>query len=100
MEGELKHTPGPWDLEPESCGILIVVDENQDEIATIIAANDDDLLTHKEWANGRLISAAPDLLKELKEMIFWFDKKDVRNPSALRAIEDAKNAITKAIGEQ
>ena len=67
-----EHTPGPWFAEPEEAsdhrGIAIVAPGNGWIVATITP--DDDRKTDAiDWANARLIAAAPDLLEALVEFI-------------------------------
>ena len=99
-----KFTPGPWCVGTgtyEGRNIYSVASVTDDEGFTyqpIVASAEDDGI--KCWdANARLIAAAPDLLRYLKEarrtLEMW---KDVAPAVSLCADIDA--AIAKATGEQ
>jgi hypothetical protein len=99
-----KHTPGPWYVGSgtyEGRNIYSVASVTDDEGFTyqpIVASVEDDGI--KCWsANARLIAAAPDLLRYLKEarrtLEMW---KDVAPAVSLCADIDA--AIARATGEQ
>lgn len=100
----IKHTPGPWYVGSgtyEGRNIYSVASVTDDEGFTyqpIVASAEDDGI--KCWdANARLIAAAPDLLRYLKEarrtLEMW---KDVAPAVSLCADIDA--AIARATGEQ
>ena len=99
-----KHTPGPWYVGSgtyEGRNIYSAASVTDDEGFTyqpIVASAEDDGI--KCWdANARLIAAAPDLLRYLKEarrtLEMW---KDVAPAVSLCADIDA--AIARATGEQ
>jgi len=60
-----KHTPGPWetskDAVPEGHIQITVYEPTGRRVATVFETE----------ANARLIAAAPDLLKELKDVREW-----------------------------
>lgn len=67
------HTPGPWYYDPSEYGRTIWADRHGDVVSPTIC----DVLDTTEGlegddpesdANGRLIAAAPDLLKHLREI--------------------------------
>jgi hypothetical protein len=70
MENE--HTPGPWFAEPQEAidrtGIVIVAPGTGRIVATITPA-DRCQADAMDWANARLIAAAPDFLNMLREFI-------------------------------
>lgn len=61
----IKVLPPVWSCEAEALNSIVIVDEQQNEIASVSASNDEDLLTDIEWENARLISAAPQLFEAL-----------------------------------
>jgi hypothetical protein len=67
---EAKHTPGPWFVEPEEAsehrGIAICAADAT--VATILPEEDGPALDETDWANARLIAAAPDLLAALEKI--------------------------------
>ena len=102
-----KHTPGPWLFRtaPTSAGLCHIVSAADWKGAFIygdgIRKGVDDALPKAQElaANARLIAAAPDLLRLLKEarrtLEMW---KDVAPAVSLCADIDA--AIARATGEQ
>lgn len=120
---EFRGTPGPWQTADHYEDCLIVVDSRGYEIVTAetypILSNyserlgvghwsDDErgsltLTNEEQAANAHLIAAAPDLLEALQNMIGAFDNPIVRRklPSDFNkeAIESARAAISKALGE-
>lgn len=61
---EIRHTPGPWHVDgrmiaPDSANVAICVMCDFDSFGGVHDA-------HNAEANGRLIAAAPELLRELK----------------------------------
>jgi len=82
-----KHTPGPWNLYPNNASDWVVRKmfpdgQESHEIARCQSGMD----------NARLIAAAPDLLEALKEI--------EEHTMDLGAIECARAAIAKAVGEE
>lgn len=107
----VKHTPGPWIIEDDTD----IIDQN----GTFIATTHDpasDIGTAREYANARLIAAAPDLLAALKasqEMVersaeVYADRLATDGTShaaenwgaALKITKQVQAAIAKAEGDQ
>ena len=92
-----KHTPGPWEW----------VKDKSDWGGTWIFSGDTPVLdyagcgshdTEISDANAHLISAAPDMLEALREVVSEYDNPD--NGRYLRwAVDDARAAIAKATGD-
>lgn len=66
-----KHTPGPWDFETDDYivyfnGVMPIASIYEDED---FPCADSGVLQAEHEANGRLIAAAPDLLKALKDLL-------------------------------
>lgn len=65
---EIKHTPGPWEIERYSDGLLQIVgdvrviDYDEEHVTTIVEA-----VSYSNEANAKLIAAAPELLADLQE---------------------------------
>lgn len=99
-----KHTPGPWAVEDPMFGELTIVETGKQTyewrfIASIdISPNDPDhsIPIFEAKANARLISAAPDLLAALKELVGQRDA----HFHTLSAWDAARAAIAKAEGSQ
>ena len=65
----MKHTPGPWSNDTIGHIRAVTGDSGEQNIAQLIAPHG---MMHGEYkANGRLIAAAPELLKFV-EMFAWF----------------------------
>jgi hypothetical protein len=75
----MSPTPGPWSVAPEHCtnwwgkhtAGTVVIDANSEPIC---ATNDDRAATEKDFANARLIAAAPDLYDCLAQLVaegYW-----------------------------
>jgi hypothetical protein len=88
-----KFTPGPWF---GVAGMVEVQDDNKADICSCYASNFGQgsigRPRQEEWANARLISAAPDLLYALKNILGSIEIHDDR------AVDIALNAIAKAEG--
>lgn len=103
---EFKGTSGPWEAVADSINsVAIQTEEDGSDVALITADNEKDLLTELEWANARLIAAAPDLLAALQQLTFLHacEQEGIASgqPTAeqwYRAVEEANLAIQKALG--
>lgn len=106
----MSHTPAPWVVVPEGCankpdyfnGVLRIkstaVDETIIDINTNMGfiANKGD----KGFANARLIAAAPDLLKVVKQFLDIAEYLGGKNPAAYKDCKtNAKWAIRKVEGK-
>lgn len=95
---EFKGTRGPWFVSNE--GNLLIRDESGLSIVAkyVVYINDEE-----EVANAKLISAAPELLEALQEMVSIVKKNtypqpDKPNSNYARA-EFAESVISKALGK-
>ncbi len=84
---KIMHTPGPWKIEPhDNC-------DKRYFVGPVMIDNDD--VDHEEAeANGRLVSAAPDLLEILSLIVSEF-KSDPMSVQCfdLRLVERAKRIV-------
>ncbi len=106
-EAKATHTPGPWQaLDNNHTGIDIDIKHEPfagGTIATIWNGADDDAPGEMEWANARLIAAAPDLLAACNELLAML-KEWSANPdemsgfSEFKGVHVARAAIAKATG--
>ena len=93
-----KHTCGPWIAEPEEAsdhrGIAICAPANGWIVATI-TPEEDQQADEIDWANARLIAAAPDLLVACERAL---EKLSLIGglPATVRVLQEA---ISKAKGE-
>ena len=105
----LKHTPGPW--QSVSQGLTHLVSQACDEQFRFAIARvweqdyhpDGPRAAHIEAvANARLISAAPDMLAALQELIAELDNREPPQGHIFRDTGGmilAREAIAKATGE-
>ena len=106
-----RHTPGPWKIEQGTNGDAVITHsdtELRSHVARIYAAT----LCPEHGTvedNARLIAAAPDLLEALQAIAGkgiaglperFDDLTTVNVPVLVKAIWDARAAITKATGQQ
>ncbi|HGP1135696.1 TPA: hypothetical protein ACLF0I_003535 [Pseudomonas aeruginosa] len=65
-----KHTPGPWEIERYSDGLIQIVgdvrivSDDEENVTTVVEA-----VARGDEANARLIAAAPELLEALQVCI-------------------------------
>ena len=89
---ETKHTPGPWRTDARNGFPLDIEDPGEYMIAKATPCA-------KAEANARLISAAPDLLDALKELLDREWQDDEGDYTLEMAHRKARAAISKATGE-
>ncbi|HEP7878028.1 TPA: hypothetical protein VDT20_005735 [Pseudomonas aeruginosa] len=64
-----KHTPGPWEIERYSDGLIQIVgdvrivSDDEENVTTVVEA-----VARGDEANARLIAAAPELLGALQDL--------------------------------
>jgi hypothetical protein len=90
-----KHTPGPWRVmrRANQCGtqaILVVGGANHPQCK----------LEENQWKNANLIAASPDLFNALQVLLFNQTIVDHLSSTDPKALEQARAAIGKAIGEE
>lgn len=89
----MTHTPGPWKIEERQIDDYYVNIQAKVETIAAVLTMDPVYPTKKEMANARLITAAPDLLEALKELVAVPNK---HRPD--RVWDEARAAIAKAEG--
>lgn len=82
------HTPGPW--TQDKYGSVLDTQGNVLRVYGLALASGEE-----EYANARLISAAPDLLFALQRLV---DNVDGGEFISITRIEEARAAIAKATG--
>ena len=95
---ETKHTPGPWHINEHTSGpafdaTRVYIDSGLIQVA--IAERRADSL--EQWANARLIAAAPELLEALKLFTSVMHSK-VTGETEDDALFQGERAIAKALG--
>ncbi|OKS29626.1 hypothetical protein [Pseudomonas aeruginosa] len=64
------HTPGPWEIERYSDGLIQIVgniravSDHEEHVTTVVEA-----VTRGDEANAKLIAASPDLLEALQAVV-------------------------------
>ena len=91
------HTPGPWTAADGPFGIVISGQWGIHPGPSIrLADMPNDERDPETWANARLIAAAPDMLAQLKRLIYFHRTNDTPNTDPWA---DAADVIAKAEGE-
>ena len=85
------HTPGPWTFTPDPHGSL-------DDYMVGPLDGPADAVAVCSSKDARLIAAAPELLKELSEVLAWATVE--RGPLRKQEIDSIRAAIAKATGAQ
>jgi hypothetical protein len=90
----MSHTPGPWTSGDE--GWLIY---GPTEVVAETWPVGEPYVGDQAKANGRLIAAAPDLLREIQNLHYLACIDHATDPRWQFAINEAADAIAKAIGD-
>lgn len=90
------HTPGPWRLEKR--GGTYIVDKPGDGYITrdVCRMDASTMSAFHQDGNARLITAAPDLLKALEDMVICFERFEDTHTALV--MEAARIALGKAVG--
>lgn len=100
-----QHTPGPWQVSLLDPVVVLTEAEHSDPCDSFVAMTMPDsftgrsVATERDYANARLIAAAPDLLTALEDMLAEFGDqrfKVRRDFSKMVKIEAARAAIARA----
>jgi hypothetical protein len=86
-----KHTPGPWQVEPNPFESAPMVSTENRTIAKVLywGGSEDGEVN----ANAHLIAAAPELLEALEDILWSLDHLD------LHEIADKKNSLSDVIAK-
>lgn len=105
---ELKHTPGPWKIIDKNYHASIInpgIDAAGGKISVVLVSVSPNELSgisgkddQEREANAKLISAAPDLLEALHELLLFVQQSGLKIPIAVSTapIGKARAAIKKA----
>ncbi|MGY2363714.1 hypothetical protein ACW9IO_14275 [Pseudomonas azotoformans] len=94
---EIKHTPGPWVVDPDSPTDISPADDLRLGIASISHADEAGgrwLFGDQSKANAKLIAAAPDLLEALEDLLSRCESLSVDGVGPQKVA--ARQAIAKA----
>jgi hypothetical protein len=107
-----KHTPGPWQVQPNNGAYVkradlgtLRIEEGEgsrDEMVLAIILTDCPRLDREAEGNARLIASAPDLLKACQAAMFGLRSYQYGNasPELAENIADVcRAALAKAIGD-
>ncbi|MCX3078418.1 hypothetical protein N2K17_01505 [Klebsiella michiganensis] len=112
MKGYFKGTPGPWVIDANGVQSRWNVDDRHGNAVALTQQLPNDKLWEKRDANTQLISAAPELLIALQQMVsrieYYARLKETEQPNIedwaytynSSDMDDARVAIAKALGEQ
>lgn len=93
----INHSIAPWKVaHAHSTEYIREIKDAQGELIAEVCAFDDEVT--EATANARLMAAAPDLLKALREYVERHEAEG--NPAGLPEYELACTAIAKATGDQ
>ena len=100
-----QHTPGPWCIEHTATTLWLgVVRPNSHKVDDIVCSFDiegyTDEYIERQYANARLIAAAPDLLSALGFAVLWhrMEVSNGRNGMPKQLLDSVETAIINAIG--
>lgn len=97
-----KHsfTPGPWFEHREGFSTVYVEARlRQGVIQEVAACGPTEAGQDSQYANARLISAAPELLEALQQCAEWLDIHAPAGSAESFCVDEAKAAIAKALGK-
>ena len=96
---EFKGTQGKWEVVVGDDNATDVVSDIGVEIAFTPTYNGDKT---EQWHNAKLIAASPDLLSSLQQLLEIYDDQSGKvwtTSSKRRALDNARAAVNKALGE-
>lgn len=104
---DVKHTPGPWNIGSSDLPVSRMSihckghkDSCHSTVALMVSRGVIGISHDEEFANARLIAAAPDLLKALETLLSLHDARVDTADAWNVSMEEARAAISKAIGDQ
>ena len=102
-----KWTPGPWNIGSSDLPVSRMSihckghkDSCHSTVALIVSRGVIGISHDEEFANASLIAAAPDLLKALETLLSLHDARVDTADAWNVSMEEARAAISKAIGDQ
>lgn len=96
---EFKGTRGKWEVVVGDDNAPDVISDIGVEIAFTPTYNGDKA---EQWYNAKLIAASPELLTALQQLLEIYDDHSGKvwtTSSKRRALDDARAAVNKALGE-
>ncbi len=101
-----KHTPGPWNIGSSDLPVSRMSihckghkDSCHSTVALMVSRGVIGISHDEEFANARLIAAAPDLLEALKDCVAVMDRELAGLKVIQPELSAARAAIAKATGE-
>lgn len=96
---EFKGTSGKWEVVAGDDNAPDIISDIGVEIAFTPTYNSDKT---EQWHNAKLIAASPELLSALQQLLEIYDDqsgKVLATSSKRRALNNARAAVNKALGE-
>ncbi|HIC4880486.1 TPA: hypothetical protein ACW5FR_001697 [Salmonella enterica] len=96
---EFKGTRGKWEVVVGDDGAPDVISDIGAEIAFTPTYNGDKT---EQWHNAKLIAASPELLTAIQQLLEVYDDQSGKvwtTSSKRRALDNARAAVNKAVGE-
>lgn len=96
---EFKGTQGKWEVAAGDDNALDVISDIGVEVAFTPTYNSDKT---EQWHNAKLIAASPELLSALQQLLEIYDDNSGKvwtTSSKRRALDNARAAVNKALGE-
>ena len=101
-----KHTPGPWNIGSSDLPVSRMSihckghkDSCHSTVALMVSRGAIGISHDEEFANARLIAAAPDLLKALEDCVAVMDRELAGLKVIQPELSAARAAIAKVAGE-
>ena len=101
-----KHTPGPWNIGSSDLPVSRMSihckghkESCHSTVALMVSRMTIGISHDEEFANARLIAAAPDLLKALEDCVAVMDRELAGLKVIQPELSAARAAIAKATGE-
>ena len=103
---DAKYTPGPWNIGSSDLPVSRMSihckghkDSCHSTVALMVSRGVIGISHDEEFANARLIAAAPDLLEALKDCVAVMDRELAGLKAIQPELSSARAAIAKATGE-
>ena len=101
-----KHTPGPWNIGSSDLPVSRMSihckghkDSCHSTVALMVSRGAIGISPDEEFANARLIAAAPELLEALEDCVAVMDRELAGLKAIQPELSSARAAIAKATGE-
>jgi len=90
---------GPWKTSHNGTSVVMANDKTYKLVASVFGDRDDCYPDDAMLANARLIAAAPDLLHAVRRCALVMAGETLHKQGLVDALELARSAMNKALGE-